>query len=165
MIKKAYRDIVELLENNKTETVANILPQVIELASAKSGGSKGAQVYLKDTAGNPAAILCYYFKRWMPLVGDLQVEFGKKASTAHGLNTMCKEGMSNWTRQQNEAKKATMDILNRVRSGELAPEGIEAEEARIEEGRKAIVPTDLGFETKEDVVAYLADNGVELAEV
>lgn len=161
-IKKAYQPIVELLEANKDAKVKSILDQVIEMASAKTSRGGGASSFLKDTKGNAVAILDYYFKRWMPLVGDKAVEFGAKKNTATGFNSMSKEGVSNWTKQQRVAKQANADLLTRVAQGEVKPDQIASEQAKIEKARQEIAKTDLGFATKEEVVKYLEKNGVTL---
>lgn len=161
-IKKAYQDIVTLLEQNKDAKVKTILDQVIEMASGKSTRAAGSTA-IRDTKNNVVAVFDYYFKRWMPLVGDAAVEFGAKASSPTGLNSMSKEGVSNWTRQQRVAKQENADLLNKVAAGEVAPENIPAEQAKIEERRQMIAETDKGFENKEDVLAYLNKAGVEVA--
>ena len=160
-IKKAYQPIVELLEANSDKKVKSIMDQIVELCSAKTSRSGGgASSYIKNEAGEVVAILDYYFKRWMPLIGDAAVEFGAKKNTATGLNTMSKEGVSNWTKQQRVAKQANAELLTRVASGEIKPGDIADEQAKIEATRVTPVATELGFETREEVIAYLADNGV-----
>lgn len=158
-IKKAFLPIVELLQANEGAKVSKILPQIIELASAKTARSEGAN-FIKNEAGETVAIFDYYFKRWMPLVGEKAVEFGAKAKTATGFNTMCKEGVSLWTKQQREAKNALNALLGKVASGEVAATDIAAEQEKIENTRKEIAPTELGFATIDEVNAYLAENGV-----
>lgn len=161
-IKKAFVEIVAFLEANKDVKVSKVLDHVIELASAKTSRTEG-NLSVKNTAGEVVAILDYYFKRWMPLVGDAAVEFGKKASTSTGYNSMCKEGVSAWTKQQREAKNATAQLLQNVSSGEVLPEAIPAEQAKIEETRKFVPATTLGFDTVEALSKYLVKNGVEIA--
>lgn len=162
-IKKAYQDIVTFLEANENVKVKTILDQVREMASAKTA-REGGSIFIKDASGNVVAILDYYFKKWMPLVGDKAVEFGAKKSTSTGFNTMSKAGVSAWTKQQREASASEANLLARVSSGEVQPTDIGAEQAKIEEARKAIIETDLGFATKEEVLAYLAENGVQIDE-
>lgn len=163
-IKKAYQEIVSLLEANEDKKVKSILDEVRALASAKTSRAGGASTALRNTDGDVVAILCYYFKRWMPLVGDAAVEFGAKKNTPTGLNSMCKEGSSHFSRQLRESKQANAELLTRVANGEVAPSDIVTEQENIEAARKQIVETDLGFETKEEVVAYLAEAGVALPE-
>ena len=166
-VKKNYQEIVAFLEANKDKKVSSILENVIELASAKTNRAEGS-TFIKDTQGNVVAILDYYFKRWIPLVGPEAVEFGKKDKTATGLNTMCKEGVSAWTKQQNEAKKALATLLNKVAAGEIKPADIAKEQEKIETARKAInFPVDeagntieIGFADRDALVKYLAKNKV-----
>lgn len=161
-IKKAYADIVAFLEANENVKVKTILDQVREMASAKVS-REGGNTYIKDVAGNTVAILDYYFKKWMPLVGEKAVEFGAKASTASGFNTMSKAGVSEWTKQQRIAKAAQSTLLAEVSAGNVKPEEIAAKQAAIEEARKAITATDAGFDSEEEVRAYLVEAGVQLA--
>lgn len=160
-VKKAYQDIVALLDANRNVKVEKIIDQVIALASAKAGGG-GASTFIKDAAGNTVAILDYYFKRWMPLVGSKAVEFGAKQKTATGFNSMSKEGVSHWTKQQREAKNANSDLLKRVAAGEVSPADIPAEQEKIEAQRKMIAPTELGFDTVDALVEYLRSEGIEV---
>lgn len=160
-IKKAYSEIVNLLEANKDVKVSKIFDQIVELASAKSTRSEGS-TYLKDVNGNTVAILDYYFKKWMPLVGDKAVDFGQKLKTSTGYNTMCKEGVSAWTKQQREAKNASAELLKKVASGEILPKDIASHQEAIENARKSIVETELGFANQEDLIKYLKKNKVEL---
>ena len=85
-IKKAYIELFELLEANQDVSVAEIMPQVLELVQAKSN----SKTYHKDDEGNVVAIYCYYHKCWERVD---EVEYGAKSSTTHGFNTMCKEGV------------------------------------------------------------------------
>lgn len=161
-VKKAFQPIVDFLEANKDVKVSKILEQVIELTAAKSARSEGS-TFLKAADGTPVAIFDYYFKRWMPLVGDKAVEFGAKAKTTTGFNTMCKEGVSHWTKQQRDAKNAGAELLKNVASGAVKPQDILTEQAKIEEIRKAIAPTELGFADQEQLLKYLKKNGVEVS--
>ena len=153
VIKKAYKDIVDLMEANVDAVVADILPAVIELAAAKTGSGGGkATVFERDEEGEVVAIRCYYHKLWMdPRV----VEFGKKATSPTGMNNMCKDGVSKWTKQQREIKNAEADILNKVADGELAVADIAAEQARIAEEAARIEPREdgYGFATLEECLA------------
>lgn len=162
-IKKAYADIVAFLEENQDKKVRAVLEDVKNMASAKVA-REGGSTFLKDVGGNTVAILDYYFKRWMPLVGEKAVEFGVKKNTATGFNTMSKAGTSAWTKQQREAKQAEQNLLAEVSAGNIKPSDIPAKQAEIETARKSIEATELGFETKEQVIAYLVENGVQVAE-
>lgn len=163
-VKKAYAPLIAVLEANKGKKVSDILDEVIALASAKTTRIDGSS-FIKDAKGQTVAIFDYYFKRWMPLVGDKAVEFGAKEKTATGFNSMCKQGVSEWTKQQRVAKQSGADLLVKVAKGEVKPSDIVAEQAKIEEARKAIVKTDLGFADKDALLKYLASNKVVLQEV
>jgi hypothetical protein len=84
------------------------------------------------------------------------VEFGKKASTASGYNTMCKEGVSFWTKQQRVAKQRNEALLTKLESGELEVKDLEAERAAIEGERKEIRPSvvndGLLFDSEEELL-------------
>lgn len=160
-IKKAYQEIISYLEANTDLQVEEVLPKVIELSSAKNRGASGGKSFLADANGTVLAIHDYYFKRWMPVVGDELVEFGLKSNSATGLNVMCKLGVSLWTKQQREAKAATAALIPRLESGELDVSEIADARAEIESACNEIAHTDMGFETQEEVVDYLVENGFE----
>ena len=110
-IKKDYQLIVEFLEANQNKKVATILKQLREMCSQSNTAT-----FKKDADGNVTEVFCYYHKRW-ELVSEH--EYGKKASNkATGLNTMCKVGYNQWTKQQSAAKKAKEQLLTRVAAGE-----------------------------------------------
>ena len=102
-IKKVFVELHAFLEANADRKIKSILEEITILMSAKVAGSTGASNVHKNEAGEVTHVLDYYFKTWMPVA---TVEFGAKASSASGLNTMCKEGVANWTKQQREFKKA-----------------------------------------------------------
>lgn len=151
-IKKAYAEIVVLLQANEDAFVRDILPEVVSLASAKTGGGGGkATTFHKDEEGNIIAIRCYYHGLWMdPAVA----EFGKKASSATGFNSMCKDGVSKWSSQQRAAKKAKEQLLLDVASGEVEATDLPALMAEIEEAASAVVPREdgYGFATVEELL-------------
>ncbi len=167
-VKKSFVTLVTFLEANKDRVVNEILPEIIGLASGKkSAGTtkKASNIAIRDEHGNVIAINCYYFKKFMPLYGPKAVEFGKKASTNTGYNTMCKEGVSLWTKAQDEAKKAGEELLNKVVAGEIQPGEIVAAREAIEAERKAIPATDLGFDTIEQLNKYYAKNPIDYSTV
>lgn len=130
IIKKDFQAIIDFLEANKSKNVKTILDQVREMASVK------AQVtFKKDEDGKVTEVYCYYHKRWELLS---EHEYGLKASNkATGLNTMCKVGLNQWTKQQREAKKAKDALLARVAAGETLD--LTAELEAIEVARQAII--------------------------
>jgi hypothetical protein len=147
-VKKQYESIVELLEANKHKKVSTIMPEILELVSGKTN----KHTFHKDEEGNVIAIFCYYHKCW-ELVSE--VEYGKKASSAHGLNNMCKEGVSLWTKQQRRAKVAKEELLAKVASGEVEPSALPVELQAIEDERIKIVEQDtrVGFATLDEALA------------
>lgn len=132
-VKKVYQPLVELLEANKGKKVATLLPEILELVQSK----QIQKSYKTDEEGNVTHIFCYYHKQWEPLA---DCDYGSKKNTATGLNTMCKEGLSNWTKQQREYRKGKESILDLVASGQLAPTEVETELTKLEDARLAIHP-------------------------
>ena len=160
-VKKSMVGIIEFLNENLNKSVKSIIDEVTALASTKTKAGTGtamASTFIKDAADATVAVFDYYFKRWMPLVGDAAVDFGAKASAASGFASMSKEGTSLWTKQQAAAKKATTQILVDVENGDLEVSGISAAKEAIEATRKEIVTTELGFADREGIDAYLAEN-------
>ena len=149
-IKKVFQPIVTLLQANQGLTVAEVLDKVVELASAKSGG--GTSVAHKDEAGVVVAIRCYYFKLWMR---PDEVAFGLKASSSTGFNSMCKEGVSNWTKQQRTAKAAKEQLLVDVASGEIEPADLPNLLSAIDEEATQVVALvdGVGYDTLEQLLA------------
>lgn len=139
-IKKAFVDLIAYLEENENSKVKTILPGAIELASARSGGG-GSSNIRRNEAGEVTHIFCYYHKKWEDVT---TVEFGKKATSPTGLNNMCKEGTSQWTKQQREAKKAKEALLLQVAAGEVKPEDIAAVTTDIDTAKNMIVPREDG---------------------
>lgn len=157
-IKKVFQDIVSLLEANPESRVRELLPQVQELASAKSAGGGSATTFHRDEAGNVVAIRCYYHNLWMhPQLGD----FGKKAGSASGYNSMCKDGQSKWTKQQSAAKKAKDALLAQVADGSFTG-NVQEEISHIEAEAKAVIPREdgYGFATMEECLADNASKGL-----
>jgi len=132
IIKKDFQELIAFLEANEKKSVKTILEQVRELCSAKA-----QTTFKKDADGNVTHVFCYYHKVWEEVTAD---NYGKKASNkATGLNTMCKVGLNQWTKQQREAKKAKDALLAKVASGEIPAEQLTAELEAIEAARKVIV--------------------------
>ena len=129
-IKKDFQALVDFLETNQNKKVSTILEQIREMCSQQN-----TVTFKKDDEGNVTEVFCYYHKRW-ELVSEH--EYGKKASNkATGLNTMCKVGLNQWTKQQTAAKKAREQVLSRLAAGEELD--ITAELELIEAQRQAII--------------------------
>lgn len=162
-IKKAFMPIVELLQANQDTTVADILPQIVELTAAKTGAGGGkASTFHRNDAGDVIAVKCYYHGLWMHVAA---VEFGEKKSSASGLNSMSKDGTSKWTKQNAGAKKAKEALLTRVAEGEITANDLPSELKRIEEERAAIIPMEgeyVGFETLEECLTDAEERGLNI---
>jgi len=150
-VKKQFEEIYTVLEENKNKKVSTILPQLIELMSKKNNASGQANTFIKDDEGNVVAIYCYYHKKW-ELISEC--EYGSKKGTATGYNTMCKEGVSKWTKAQRVKKAAEAELLTKVSSGELTVEDIAVEQARILETSKEIIEREdgHGFDSAEEAL-------------
>ena len=150
MIKKQFAEVFEFLTQNQDKKVKEILPMLTQFMSSKNQ----ERTYLADDDGDIIAIYCYYHKRW-ELVN--YIEYGKKVSTATGLNTMCKEGVRQWTKQQNEAKKQKEILLAKVATGQIDTEKLNEALQQIESERNKIepLPKELdryNYETKEEAL-------------
>lgn len=160
-IKKVFAPVYALLVAAAEEgkKVKSVLPELEALMAAKAGGGGGgATTFVKDDAGVVVAIFDYYHKKW---VDPRIVEFGAKAGTATGLNTMSKEGTSNWTKQERAYKKGKDALLTRVVAGELDQAQLQIELAELEEARKVVVPLRgdyVGFDTAEEAIAFSEAN-------
>ena len=113
--------------------------------------------FVKDEDGVVVAVFDYYYKRW---VDPRIVEFGAKANSATGLNSMCKWGVSNWTKQQNAYKKAQAQLLDDVKEQKVKPSQIGEELEKLEAAKTAVAPfpvPECAFETAEELAA--ADYG------
>jgi len=133
-VKKAYAAIYALLEANKAKKVSTILPQLVELMSKATTAVETTTRFDED--GKLTHVYCYYHKEWEDVA---EVEFGKKANTKSGLNTMCKLGVSNWSKQQRAKKKAEAELLTQLTAGTITVEDLPTLQAKILDASKAIV--------------------------
>jgi len=145
-IKKVYVELVELLESNQNKKVSSIMDQVLELATTK----QSTKNFLTNDNGEVTHVFCYYHKKWEPLA---EVEFGKKKHSASGFNSMCKEGVNQWSKQNRDAKKAEAELLDKVASGELAPDDIQSAREQIQAEKSKIVPREdgIGFDSIDEL--------------
>lgn len=135
-VKKAYVELVEFLKENQNKKISTIMPEILELVTSKTNST----TFRKDESGQVTHIFCYYHKKWEPV--EL---FGNKKHSTTGYNSMCKEGVNQWSKQQREAKKAEASLLDRVASGELSVDDIQSERDKIEESKNVIVPREDGI--------------------
>lgn len=139
-IKKVYAELFELLQANENKKVSTLMPQLQELMATKSA----TKSFIKNEAGEVTHVFCYYHKLWEP------VEFyGKKASTPSGYNSMCKEGVNQWTKQQRDYKKGESQLLADIASGKVSPDAIQDNMSKLEADRKSIKPREDGIGEEE----------------
>lgn len=145
-IKKSYLELVSFLESNKNKKVSSILDEVKEMTKQKSN----SKTFLLDQKGNVIAIFCYYHKQW-ELLED--VPYGKKASSTTGYNTMCKIGVSKWTKQNKNVKEVGTKILEMLESEELDPKDISSTKEKMIEDARVIDIDDMpiGVQTIEEL--------------
>jgi len=135
-IKKSYTDIVNFLETNSNKKVSSIIDEIYAMCESK----KQSKTFIEDSNGVVVAIYCYYHKQW-EIIND--VPYGSKASSSTGLNTMCKLGVSMWTKQQRAFKVGEANLLEEVMSGHIQPSDIKGHKEDLEVTRKSIGLTDM----------------------
>lgn len=152
-IKKIYVELVELLETNQNKKVSSILEEVRLMCESKVQETTS----MFDAEGNVIAIYCYYHKQWEIVSA---VEYGAKASSKTGLNSMCKIGTSLWTKAQRDAKKELAELLTKVATGTVEPSDIPSLQAEIEVKRKSIDLTNMpeGYTDEAEVETALANS-------
>lgn len=111
-VKKVFVELVAFLEANQNKKVSSILDDIKKMTMSKKIDS----TILKNAKGEVVAIFCYYHKQW-ELISD--VDYGAKKNTASGYNTMCKIGVSKWTKQQRNAKNSSQELLKNVSEGKV----------------------------------------------
>ncbi|ANY29546.1 hypothetical protein BOX07_gp35 [Pseudoalteromonas phage PH1] len=132
-IKKQFEEIVALLEANKGKKVSTILPEILEMTKAK----QQAKNFEVDEEGNVTRVYCYYHKAWEDVS---ECEYGAKKSSASGLNSMCKVGYNQWSKQQRDFKKAKDALLQQVADGEVEASELNVMLDNLEAERVSIVP-------------------------
>jgi len=132
--KKAFVELVTFLQANKGKKVIDILDTVIDMTDSK----KNAITIAYDEKGVAYAIFCYYHKQW-ELLSD--VEYGKKASSKSGFNTMCKIGTNLWTKQQSTSKQQKSKLLDDVANQKVDPKDLLIRLDEIEDERNLISST------------------------
>jgi len=146
-IKANYKEIMDFLELNKNKKVSTIMPLLLEMTTSKTM----AKTFKTNDLGEVTHIFCYYHKEWEALS---EVDYGKKASSTTKYNTMCKEGLSMWSKQQRESKKAQSSLLDRLSSGDLLIADLEDEKALIESARTVIVPRDTNVQVDQEEATH-----------
>jgi hypothetical protein len=131
VIKKPFQEVYSILIANEDKKVSTILSELVEIMTSKQRDKN----HYEDEHG--LWIFCYYHKEFE--LTD-QVEYGQKVNTATGLNSMCKVGTNQWTKQQREFKKSKSDLLNQVADGTLAIDDINDKIDELEVIKDTIIP-------------------------
>lgn len=132
-IKAQFKEIFDLLNDNKAKKVSTVLPQLMELMTSKQRSKN----FKTDDDGNVTHVFCYYHKEWEEVS---EVPYGKKASSATGLASMCKEGVRHWTKQQRTKKLEESKLLELLNDGSLTVADLPAAQQEIQDRANMIVP-------------------------
>ena len=157
-IKKVFTEINAFLSANQGKLVSEVMPELLAMMSAKVTNNGPAS--FKNEKGEVIAVYCYYHKKW-ELVN--QHVYGAKSGTNTGLNSMCKLGVNQWTKQQREGKKAEAELLTKLANGELKVEDLVEARQSIEDKKSSIVFVEsypIAFDTLEELENYLEDGSM-----
>lgn len=133
-IKKDYTAVMSLfaqaiatLEEAKVkksvlESVRSLYNDAVDLTANKNSNGSGSKTTAYYRDGKLTAVFCYYHKRW-ELVDH--IEYGNKSGTKTGLNTMCKEGVSAWTKANRAHNKLKDELLQKLFKGEVSNEEVQ----------------------------------------
>lgn len=125
-IKKDMQDLyneLKALENLKLTPARLEALATKYLATKNNNGSGSRTTTYYDENRNLVAVYCYYHKAW-ELVEH--ISYGSKSGTKTGLNTMCKEGVSAWTKGNRNKTKAKDDLLTTFTSGSITADDFKA---------------------------------------
>lgn len=117
-IKKGLIELVKLVEARKGKIIDD---KFIEDFRYYCVSKKKSSVILLDN-DNIVGKFCWYHKKWELFKDN---EFGIKSGDPSGFNSMCKSGVSSWTRSQLAIKKLDAEALKKVKSGKLKINDIE----------------------------------------
>lgn len=156
-IKKAFQPLFTILTANPEAKVSDLMEQLTEIASAKSGGGGGnAQNFHRDEEGKLVAVKCYYHKLWF---SPDEVEFGPKKGSATGLSSMTKDGTSKWNKQFAAFKKAQSELLEDVATDQVNQADVKGIIEGLKAARDVIIPMEgdvIGYATLEEFLAAKA---------
>jgi len=166
-IKKDYQAVmslfaqaIELMKTNKVKK--SVVEEATTLyneatfitASKKSNGSgSNSTAYFDPETRELVAVFCYYHKRW-ELVSH--IEYGKKAGTKTGLNTMCKEGTSAWTKANRKLQKTRDELTQRMIKGELTSDEFKVEYEAITSSIEPHSDEDHSYATLQELLDAIA---------
>ncbi len=140
--KKQFEEIVAFLQANSNKKVSTILPEILEMTKAK----QQAKNFEVDEEGNVTRVFCYYHKVWEDVS---ECEYGAKKSSASGLNSMCKVGYNQWSKQQRDFKKAKDALLQQVADGDVEASELNKMLDDLEAERVSIVPRETAEQVTE----------------
>lgn len=160
--KKQYRPLMALLNENLSETVADLMPAIRSITDLQVSGGHIA-LYSLDVH---VASFCFYHKKFEPIgTGDGQVEYVTKKSASTGLSTMCREGLNAFSARQRKYRLG-MDKVHAQRL--MDPPLISSADALavitdLEIARTVYTPREdgVGFDSQEDLEESL---GMELSD-
>jgi len=132
-IKKQFVSIYNLIQSSNIEE--NDEPLYLSLL-AECTSKTLAQTFRTNDDGE-LEVFCWYHKEWE---NTTTVEYGAKKGTKTGLNTMCKQGVSSWTKQQRVFKKAKDDLLTQLMSGDIQQDELAEAVAKLEKAKDVIKP-------------------------
>lgn len=156
-IKKMYTEIDSILQANLDETVSTCYDEIVQLMTTKVNRNTD-KVTLLNSENIIIAIKCYYFKRWMSLIGPKAVEFGPKKHSITGYNIMCRLGNVHWTKQNSAYNKGKAQMMIDLEAETMAVSEIKSKEISLRNTKSLIVETDLGFATKDELLEYFENN-------
>lgn len=168
LIKTAFKDVYAYLKDHKNDKVGDIFTEITAFFKKKNASNSRSKaknkaqrtpIAIYNMDGVAIAIKCYYYKRWMPLIGPNKVEFGSKKGSTTGYNVMCKDGNAHYIKQLNESKQAREQMLVDLENGTLAVKDISKRKQEIEDARSLIAETENGFPNIREVIEYLEKNG------
>ena len=155
-IKQQYVSIIEFLQANQDKKVKTILPELIEQCGVQRTRNSDVTLYDGDML---IAVFCGYHKKW-ELVSE--IEYGIKAGTKTGLNSLCKEGNKHQAAQSRKYSEEAAKLADAMMNGELSIEDAKEEKKKLEEAKVAVIEhssgTTFSFDTKEEVFAALKLN-------
>jgi len=110
-IKKQFVSIFSIIETNKDKFSKSLYQSLVDECTSKTL----AQTFRTNDDGD-LEVFCWYHKEWE---NTTTCEYGNKKGTKTGLNTMCKQGVSSWTKQQRVLKSSKENLLTQVMNGDV----------------------------------------------
>jgi hypothetical protein len=155
-VMSLFAQAIATLEENKVkksvlESVRSLYNDAVDMTANKNSNGSGSKTTAYYREGKLVAVFCYYHKMW-ELVDH--IEYGNKSGTKTGLNTMCKEGVSAWTKANRAHNKLKDELLQKLFKGELTSEEVQ-EQLSIEPSIEPHGDEEHSFATLQDLEAYL----------